>query len=147
MSTADTIRPRIRDAIIQSLRAGVTPRVGLELIQVGRVKEIEAIIHDVDRIADGASGLRFVIGRYGSGKTFFLNLVRSIAIRKKLVVVHADLNPDRRLHASNGQARVSPPVAPWPDSQAAGRSMANRRQNTDRRARRHRNNKARHRRR
>ncbi len=100
-----TIRAKDRDAIIQSLRAGVVPRTGQHLIQVGRVKELEALMKDVERIADSGSGFRVVIGEYGSGKTFFLNLVRAIALEKKLVTVHADLNPDRRLHATGGQAR------------------------------------------
>jgi hypothetical protein len=59
---------------------------------------------DADRVADAGSGFRVVIGEYGSGKTFFLNL-RAIALEKKLVTMHADLNPDRRLHATGGQAR------------------------------------------
>ena len=100
-----TIRAKDRDAVIQSLRAGVVPRVGQHLIQVGRVKELEALMQDVERIADEGSGFRVVIGEYGSGKTFFLNLVRAIAMEKKLVTMHADLNPDRRLHATGGQAR------------------------------------------
>lgn len=99
------IRPKDRDAVLQSLRAGVVPRAGLHLIQVGRAKEVEALLRDIERIADGGSGIRFVIGEYGSGKTFFLNLIRSIALEKKLVTVHADLTPDRRLQASGGQAR------------------------------------------
>lgn len=100
-----TIRPKDRDALVQSLRAGVVPRTGQHLVQVGRVKELEALMRDVERIADSGSGFRVVIGEYGSGKTFFLNLVRAIALEKKLVTMHADLNPDRRLHASSGQAR------------------------------------------
>ena len=100
-----TIRPKDRDAVIQSLRAGVVPRTGQHLIQVGRVREIETLVSDIDRIADGGSGFRTVIGEYGAGKTFFLNLVRAVALEKKLVVANADLNPDRRLHASGGQAR------------------------------------------
>ena len=99
------IRPRDRDAVIQSLRAGVVPRSGQHLIQVGRTREIETLVSDIDRIADGGSGFRTVIGEYGAGKTFFLNLVRAVALEKKLVVANADLNPDRRLHASGGQAR------------------------------------------
>lgn len=99
------IRAKERDAVIQALRAGVVPRTGQHLIQVGRVKEIEAMLRDVERIADAGSGFRLVIGEYGAGKTFFLNLVRSIALEKKLVTMHADLNPDRRLQASGGQAR------------------------------------------
>jgi P-loop Domain of unknown function (DUF2791) len=100
-----TIRPKDRDAVIQSLRAGVVPRTGQHLIQVGRTREIETLVSDIDRIVDGGSGFRVVIGEYGAGKTFFLNLVRTIAMEKKLVVASADLNPDRRLHASAGQAR------------------------------------------
>lgn len=99
------IRPKDRDAIIQSLRAGVVPRRGQHLIQVGRSHEVEALVADIDRVADGGSSFRFVIGEYGAGKTFFLNLIRTIALERKLVVANADLNPDRRLHASGGQAR------------------------------------------
>lgn len=100
-----TIRPKERDAIIQSLRAGVVPRIGQQYIQVGRVRELEALIADISRIVDNGSAFRLVIGEYGSGKTFFLNLVRAIALEKKLVTAHADLNPDRRLHATGGQGR------------------------------------------
>ncbi|TAL94189.1 MAG: ATP-binding protein [Paraburkholderia sp.] len=100
-----TIRPKDRDAVLQSLRAGVVPRAGQHLIQVGRARELEALLQDVERVADGGSSFRIVVGEYGAGKTFFLNLVRAIALEKKLVTVHADLNPDRRLHASGGQAR------------------------------------------
>jgi Protein of unknown function (DUF2791). len=103
--TEPRIRPRERDAIIQSLRAGVVPRVGQQHVQVGRHDEVKALVADIERISDGGSGIRFVIGEYGSGKTFFLHLVRSIALEKRLVTVHADLAPDRRLHATGGQAR------------------------------------------
>lgn len=99
------IRPRDRDAVIQSLRAGVVPRAGQHLIQVGRAKELTALVSDLTRIADGGAAFRFVIGEYGAGKTFFLNLVRAVAMEKKLVVASADLNPDRRLQATGGQAR------------------------------------------
>jgi hypothetical protein len=75
------------------------------LVQVGRLKEIEALLKDIDRIADGGSAFRLVIGEYGSGKTFFLNLIRAIAMERKLVATSADLTPDRRLHATGGQAR------------------------------------------
>lgn len=100
-----TINLRERDAVIQSLRAGVVPRLGQHLIQVGRSRELETFIQDIVRIADGGSTFRLVIGEYGAGKTFFLNLVRSVGLEKKLVVANADLNPDRRLHATGGQAR------------------------------------------
>jgi hypothetical protein len=103
--TTPIIRARDRDALIQSIRAGVVPRAGQHLIQVGRAREIEALLKDIERVADGGSGFRIVVGSYGSGKTFFLNLVRNVALEKKLVTAHADLNPDRRLHATGGQAR------------------------------------------
>lgn len=99
------IRSRDRDAVIQSLRAGVVPRAGQHLIQVGRAREVQTLVSDIDRLADGGSSFRLVVGEYGAGKTFFLNLVRAVAMERKLVVASADLNPDRRLHASGGQAR------------------------------------------
>lgn len=99
------LKPRERDAIVQALRAGVVPKLGLRHIQVGRVREIEELVRDMDRIADGGSSIRFVIGEYGSGKTFFMNLIRLVALEKGLVVMFADLAPDRRLHATGGQAR------------------------------------------
>jgi len=99
------IRAKERDAVIQSLRAGVVPRMGIQHIQVGRLREIEALLKDIDRIADGGSSIRLVIGEYGSGKTFFLYLVRSLAMEKGLVTAHADMTPDRRIHATGGQAK------------------------------------------
>jgi hypothetical protein len=99
------LRPRERNALIQSLRAGVTPRLGARHIQVGRDAEIAALDKDLERIADGGSAFRLVIGEYGSGKTFFLNLLRGEAMERQLVVAHADLNPGRRLQSSGGEAR------------------------------------------
>jgi hypothetical protein len=103
--TPGVIRPRERDAILQSLRAGVVPRVGQQHIQVGRLNELNAMVADIDRVAQGGSTIRFVIGEYGSGKTFFMMLVRAIALQERLVTVHADLSPDRRLQGGSGQAR------------------------------------------
>ncbi|HCG7290001.1 TPA: ATP-binding protein [Vibrio parahaemolyticus] len=102
---AKKIRAKERDAIIQSLKSGVTPKVGIQHIQVGRVNELKALLQDIERISDGGSAFRLIIGEYGSGKTFFLSVVRAIALERKLVTVNADLSPDRRMHASAGQAR------------------------------------------
>jgi len=99
------IRPKDRDAVIQSLRAGVVPRAGQHLVQVGRAHEIQALLADIDRVADGGACFRLICGEYGAGKTFFLNLIRSVALEKKMVVATADLNPDRRLYSSAGHAR------------------------------------------
>ncbi|MFT4929365.1 MAG: hypothetical protein ACI8WB_005496 [Phenylobacterium sp.] len=103
--TAKRVRLKEKDAIIQSLKAGVTPKLGIQHIQVGRINEIKALDQDIDRISQGGSAFRLIIGEYGSGKTFFLSVVRAIALEKKLVTINADLAPDRRIHASKGQAR------------------------------------------
>lgn len=106
MTLAQKLRPRDRDAILQSLKAGVVPRRGQQHFQVGRAEEVKALVRDIESIVDGGSAIRFVIGEYGAGKTFFLHLVRSVALEKGLVTMHADLSPDRRLHATGGQART-----------------------------------------
>lgn len=103
--TAKRLRSKERTSIIQSLKAGVTPRIGIQHIQVGRAQEIKALDQDVETIAHGGSAFRLIIGEYGSGKTFFLGVVRAITLEKRLVSVIADLSPDRRIHASGGQAR------------------------------------------
>jgi len=100
------IKTRERDAIIQSLSAGVVPRIGLEHIQVGRKDEINAILTDLDRIQDDGAAIRFIIGRYGSGKSFFLNLCRIVALEKKFVVAQADITLEKRLYSSDNQARA-----------------------------------------
>lgn len=105
MAVRPEIRKKDRDTIIQALRAGVVPRIGLHLIQVGRKLEVQALLSDIERISDGGSTIRFIIGEYGSGKTFFLNLIRTIAMEKGLVTASADLNPTRRLHSTSGHAK------------------------------------------
>lgn len=100
------IKRRERDSILQSLQAGLVPRQGLHLIQVGRKQETEALLNDLARIRDGGSSFRLVVGRFGSGKSFFLNLIRHVALQQNLVVVQADFTMERRLHASGGEARA-----------------------------------------
>lgn len=99
------IRPRERTAIIQSLSAGVVPAIGLQHIQVGRHAEVTAVVNDLQLVEQGASAVRFVVGRFGSGKTFFLNLIRNVALKRKFVVIQADITTERRLQGSGGQAR------------------------------------------
>lgn len=60
------IRSKERDAIIQSLKSGVTPKIGIQHIQVGRVNELKAMIQDIERLANGGSTFRLIIGEYGS---------------------------------------------------------------------------------
>lgn len=100
-----SIRPKERESILQSLRAGVVPRTGLHHIQVGRSNEVKALLSDIEKLIDGGAFIRLIIGEYGAGKTFFLHLIRTIAHEKGIVTAYADLNPDRRLHATGGQAR------------------------------------------
>lgn len=99
------IKPREREAIIRSLRSGVVPSVGLQHIQVGRNREVESMLRDIDTVADGGAAFRLVIGEYGSGKTFFLSLVRRLALERGLVTMNADLSPTKRFHSSHGLAR------------------------------------------
>lgn len=98
-------KPRERTAILQSLAAGVVPAIGLHCIQVGRADEVGAVVQDLERVEAEGSSVRFIIGRFGSGKTFFLNLIRSVALKRKFVVIQADITTDRRLHGTGGQAR------------------------------------------
>jgi hypothetical protein len=103
--TALRIKERERHAILQALRAGVVPRVGLQHIQVGRKSEVSAILSDFDRVQEGGAAVRFVVGRFGAGKSFFLNLVSTVAAEKGFLVARADITTDRRLHGSGGQAK------------------------------------------
>lgn len=94
---------RIASAVINSLKGGVVPRVGLQYITVGREKEIDAFLHDIEVVAEGGASFRFISGRYGSGKSFLLQTVRSYAMDRGFVVADADLSPERRLQGTRGQ--------------------------------------------
>lgn len=98
-----TIPKRIASAIINSLKGGVVPRIGLPYITVGRQTEIAALLHDVDIMADGGASFRFIMGRYGSGKSFLLQTIRGYCMDRGFVVVDADLSPERRLQGTKGQ--------------------------------------------
>ena len=97
------IPKRIASAVINSLKGGVVPRIGLPYITVGRETEIDALLHDVDIIQDGGASFRFIVGRYGSGKSFLLQTIRSHVMDRNFVVADADLSPERRLQGSKGQ--------------------------------------------
>ncbi len=97
------IPKRIASAVINSLKGGVVPRTGLPYITVGRENEINALLHDVDIIADGGASFRFIVGKYGSGKSFLLQTIRSHVMDRGFVVVDADLSPERRLQGTKGQ--------------------------------------------
>ena len=94
---------RIAQTLMNSLKGGVVPRVGLSYVTVGRKDEIDALLHDVDLIADGGASFRFIVGKYGSGKSFLLQTIRNYVMAKNFVVVDADLSPERRLQGTRGQ--------------------------------------------
>lgn len=97
------IPKRIAQALMNSLKGGVVPRAGLPYIAVGRKDEIDALLHDVDIIAEGGASFRFIVGKYGSGKSFLLQTIRNYVMAKNFVVVDADLSPERRLQGTRGQ--------------------------------------------
>lgn len=89
--------------MINSLGAGVVPRVGLEYIAVGRKNEIATLLQDLENIAEGGACFRFIVGRYGSGKSFVLQLLRNYAMDRNFAVADADLSPERRLAGGSSQ--------------------------------------------
>ena len=97
------IPKRIASTVINSLKGGVVPRVGLSYIAVGRETEINALLHDVDIISDGGATFRFIVGKYGSGKSFLLQTMRNYVMDRNFVVLDADLSPERRLQGTKGQ--------------------------------------------
>ena len=94
---------RIAQTLINSLKAGVVPRVGLPYVTVGRTAEIDALLRDVEIIGDGGASFRFIVGKYGSGKSFLLQTIRNYVMAKNFVVLDADLSPERRLQGTRGQ--------------------------------------------
>lgn len=94
---------RIANVLINALKGGVVPRTGLEYITVGRTQEIAAILHDIDLIQEGGASFRFIVGKYGSGKSFLLQTIRNHATARGFAVVDADLSPERRFAGTKGQ--------------------------------------------
>ena len=94
---------RIAQAVLHSLKGGVVPRIGLPYITVGRKNEIQALLHDVDIIAEGGASFRFIVGRYGAGKSFLLQAIRNYVMDRGFIVADADLSPERRLQGTRGQ--------------------------------------------
>lgn len=103
MSKEVKVPRRIAAVILNSLKGGVVPRIGLPYITVGREVEIQALLHDLDLIADGGASFRFLVGRYGSGKSFLIQTIRTHSMGENFVVADADLSPERRLQGGQGQ--------------------------------------------
>jgi len=98
-----TVPKRIASNLINALKGGVVPRTGLGYIAVGRTAEINALLHDVEITEQGGAFFRFIVGRYGSGKSFLLQTVRQHVMDRGFVTAVADLSPERRLMGSKGQ--------------------------------------------
>ena len=103
MSEEVKVPRRIAAVLINSLKGGVVPRIGLPYVTVGREVEIRALLHDLDLIADGGASFRFLVGRYGAGKSFLIQTIRTHAMGENFVVADADLSPERRLQGGQGQ--------------------------------------------
>ena len=103
MSDEKRVPKRIAQTLINSLKGGVVPRTGLPYITVGRKNEIEALLHDVDIVSEGGASFRFIVGKYGSGKSFLLQTIRNYVMDKGFIVADADLSPERRLQGTKGQ--------------------------------------------
>ena len=102
-SAMPKVPKRIASVVLNSLKGGVVPRVGLPYITVGRTQEIQALLNDLQLVHEGGSSCRFIVGRYGSGKSFLLQTMRNHAMGKNFVVADADLSPERRLQGTKGQ--------------------------------------------
>ncbi len=98
-----TISRRESGTLINSLTAGVVPRIGLRHIAVGRQNEVSAFLHDLATVEDGGAAFRLICGQYGSGKSFLLQMIRNNAMERNFIVADADLSPERRLTGTKGQ--------------------------------------------
>ena len=103
MAESRKVPKRISQTVLNSLKGGVVPRIGLPYITVGRKNEIEALLHDVDIISEGGASFRFITGKYGSGKSFLLQTIRTYVMDRGFIVADADLSPERRLQGTRGQ--------------------------------------------
>ena len=96
------IPKRILNSLLLSVSAGVVPRIGAPYIAIGRQDEISALLSDLEQINEGAGTMRFIIGRYGSGKSFLIQLIRGYALEQNFITADADLSPERRLYGTSG---------------------------------------------
>ncbi|UKB86200.1 ATP-binding protein [Chryseobacterium sp. MEBOG06] len=102
----DNIKPKEATSIINSLVSGVVPKIGVQHITVGRSEEINAVIGSLEDVKNGLSLVKFWIGDFGSGKSFMLHLLNTVALKQKFVVANADFTPDNRLYANDGKSVI-----------------------------------------
>ncbi len=93
---------RILTSLLASVSAGVVPRAGAPYIAIGRTDEINALLSDLESVNEGGGSMRFLIGRYGSGKSFLMQLIRGYALERDFLTADADLSPERRLYGTGG---------------------------------------------
>lgn len=101
-NNTNTVPRRILSSLLSSVSAGVVPRIGAPYIAIGRQDEIAAILSDLEQVSEGGAGMRFLIGRYGSGKSFLMQLVRGYALERDFITADIDLTPERRLYGAHG---------------------------------------------
>lgn len=99
----ENLKPKEATAIINSLIGGVVPKIGIQHITVGRSEEINAVVAALEDVKNGHSMVKFWIGDFGSGKSFILHLLNTVALKQKFVVAKADFTPDNRLYANDGK--------------------------------------------
>jgi hypothetical protein len=97
------LKPKEATAIINSLIGGVVPKIGVQHITVGRSAEVDAFLQALEDVKQGHSMVKFWIGDFGSGKSFMLHLLNTVALKQKFVVANADFTPDNRLYANDGK--------------------------------------------
>ena len=107
MNEVKKVPKRILSSLLSSLAAGVVPRSGAPYIAIGREEEISALLEDLEKISEGEGRMRFLVGRYGSGKSFLIQLLRGYALEKDFITADADLSPDRRLYGTSGSGRAT----------------------------------------
>ncbi|MBE6546013.1 MAG: biotin carboxylase [Ruminococcaceae bacterium] len=96
------IPKRVLNTLLLSVSAGVVPRIGAPYIAIGRKDEIAALLSDLEQVNEGCGTMRFVVGRYGSGKSFLMQLIRGYALERDFITADADLSPERRLYGASG---------------------------------------------
>ena len=67
------IRPQDRTSVLDAFGGGVTPRRGIQFVQVGRLDETAAMLKDIESIENGESSFRIIQASYGSGKVLPLD--------------------------------------------------------------------------
>lgn len=102
INSQSAVPKRILTSLLASLAAGVVPRAGAPYIAIGRRDEIAALLSDLEAVNEGGGGMRLLIGRYGSGKSFLMQLIRGYALERDFITADADLSPERRLYGSGG---------------------------------------------